>query len=93
MRHFINGVEVTPSNLGEIGFVSQFNNVIDDLDINVDSVLLKREDYEEIIKPHIQQVGFLEGLPYDIVSNSGVTVNYFINFKELPIVRRALRDH
>jgi hypothetical protein len=87
MRHFINGVEVTPSNLGEIGFVSQFNNVIDDLDINVDSVLLKREDYEEIIKPHIQQVGFLEGLPYDIVSNSGVTVNYFINFKENPIFR------
>ncbi len=87
MRHYVNGVEVTPNNLGEIGFVSQFNNVIDDLNINVDSVLLKREDYEDIVKPHIQQVGFFEGLPYDIVSNSGVTLNYFVNFKENPIFR------
>ncbi len=87
MRHFINGIEVTPRNIGKIGVRSVFTDRIDELSSNVDSIVLGLDDYNEIIKPHIQQLGFFEGLPYDMVLNSGITLNYYINFKETPIFR------
>lgn len=87
MRHYINGIEVTPRNIGKIGIRSVFTNRIDELSSDVDSISLALEDYNNIIKPHIINVGFFEGLPYDMVMNSGVTLNYYINFKETPIFR------
>lgn len=87
MRHYINGVEVNPRNLQEIGVQYNGSNISTGLAVNVDSILLVREDYENIIKPHIQQLGFFEGIPYTMVTNSGIPVDYYIDLKENPIFR------
>lgn len=86
MRHYINGIEVTPANLGEIGIRYTNTNQMDELSVNVDRILLKREDYS-IITNHMQQVGPFEGIPYTMVTNAGISIEYFINLKEEPIFR------
>lgn len=87
MRHFINGVQVTPRNIGKIGVRSVFSDRIDELSSNVDSITLGLKDYAELIEPHLNQLGYFEGIPYDMVLNSGITLNYYINLKETPVKR------
>lgn len=87
MRHYINGTEVTPRNLGRIGVRSVFSDRIDVLSSNVDSIVLGRKDYKELVETHINQLGYFEGLPYEMVMNSGITLNYYINLKETPVIR------
>src|SRR5687768_16884017 len=87
MRHYINNREVTPINIGEIGVTYTNSNRSTELSMNVDSILLTREDYQDIIKPYIQQVGFFERLPYKMVTSSGISIEYYIDFKSNTIFR------
>ena len=48
MRHFINGVEVTPRNIDEIGIISDFTNNPDQLNLSTDTIILPREGKEII---------------------------------------------
>ncbi len=86
MKHYINGVQVNPVNQGEIGIRVQYTDRGQDLMVSTDNIVLTREDYD-VIKTHIQSVGFFEGLPYQLISNSGVTLDYFIDLLEKPIFR------
>jgi hypothetical protein len=78
MRHFLNGVEIAPRNLDEIGFVSDYTDNPEIDSISVDSVILPREA-KKIIQDHIQNVGLFEGIPYQIETD-GVTLEYYVDF-------------
>ena len=60
MRHFLNGIEITPRNRNEIGVVSDFSGNPEILNLNTESVILPREAMD-IIKQHILAVGVFEG--------------------------------
>jgi len=78
MRHFINGIEIAPKNLTEIGVVSTFTDNPDILSLSVDSVILPREA-NEIVQTHIQNVGLFEGIPYSVEMDDGVTIEYYVD--------------
>jgi hypothetical protein len=48
MRHFLNGVEVSPRNRDSIGVKSNFTERPTELELNVDSIVLTREAYDII---------------------------------------------
>ena len=87
MRHFLNGVEIAPKNLEEIGFVSDFTDNPDIDKMSVESVILPREA-KKIIEEHIQNVGLFEGIPYQVDSD-GVLIEYYVDF----LSGIKIRDH
>ena len=78
MRHFLNGIEIAPRNLDQIGVVSDFTDNPDFLRINVESVVLPREA-KTIIENHIQNVGLFEGIPYQVQMADGVSIDYYVD--------------
>ena len=87
MRHFLNGIEISPRNREGIGVVSDFSGNPDILSLNVDSLILPREA-NELIRNHINNVGLFEGIPYS-VETGGVTLEYFIDLSD----GLKVRDH
>jgi hypothetical protein len=87
MRHFINGIEIAPKNLTEIGVVSTFTDDPDILSLSVDSVILPREG-KDIVQNHIQNVGLFEGIPYSVQMDDGVTIEYYIDLLDGVKVRQ-----
>jgi hypothetical protein len=83
MKHILNGTEITPKNYEDIGFVIDYENPIADiLSVSVDSVSLVNEA-KAIIENHVfSGLGALEGIPYQIVTDSGQTLEYFVNTKQ-----------
>lgn len=90
MKHFLNGVEVSPRNRDSIGVVSDFTGDPDELNLNVDTIILPREA-NEIVKNHIQQNGLFIGIPYSVDIN-GVTLDYYIDFSD-PSAKPLIRQH
>ncbi len=86
MRHFLNGIEVAPRNLDEIGVVADFTGNPDFLSISVDSLILPREAVE-IVKNHIAQVGLFEGIPYKIELNPNVSVDYYVDLLDNLVIK------
>ena len=80
MRHFLNGIEVAPRNIDDIGVVSDFSGNPDILSLNTESVILPREA-NDLIREHINNVGLFEGIPYSVVT-SGQTLEYFVNLTD-----------
>ena len=77
MRHFLNGIEIAPKNLDDIGVTTDFTDNPDINQITVSSVILPREA-KDIIKNHIQNVGLFEGIPYQ-VETGGLTFEYYVD--------------
>lgn len=88
MRHFINGQEVAPRNINEIGVVSDFTDDPNELKLNVDSVILVREGYE-LVKQHLSTNGIFEGIPYTIEMDNGISLSYYIDLTD----NATFRDH
>jgi len=86
MKHFINGTEIAPRNLQEIGVVSDFTDRPSELELNVDTIVLPNEA-RGIVLAHLQSQGPFEGLPYTITMDGGVTLEYYIDFLENAIFR------
>jgi hypothetical protein len=78
MRHFLNGIEITPRNRNEIGVVSDFSGNPEILNLNTESVILPREAMD-IIKQHILAVGLFEGIPYKVELSGNVSIDYYID--------------
>jgi len=86
MRHFINGTEIAPRNLPDIGVISDFTDRPSELELNIDTIVLPREAMT-IVQTHLQNQGPFEGLPYTVTMPSGVTLEYYIDFLENAIFR------
>jgi hypothetical protein len=80
MRHFLNGIEVAPRNIDDIGVVSDFSGNPDILSLNTELVILPREA-NDLIREHINNVGLFEGIPYSVVT-SGQTLEYFVDLTD-----------
>lgn len=87
MRHFLNGIEISPRNREGIGVVSNFTGDPKELSLNVDSIVLPREA-NDIVRNHIAQSGLFIGIPYTIILDSGTTLDYYVDLTESPIVRQ-----
>jgi hypothetical protein len=87
MKHFLNGVEITPRNRDEIGVVSNFTGDPNELSLSVDSIVLPREGYE-IIQQHILTNGVFIGIPYTVEMDGGITLDYYVDLTEKPIIRQ-----
>ena len=78
MRHFLNGVEVSPRNRDEIGVVCDFTGNPDVLSLNTDTLVLPREA-NQMVKQHIQTNGLFIGIPYQVQMEGGITLDYYID--------------
>lgn len=103
MRHFIDGIEISPRDKEAIGVVSDFSERPDELSLNVESLTLPNEGYV-VVMNHINTQGIFEGIPYTIVLNNGSIIEYYIDltdpsttFRDQEVVvkikRRYARDN
>ena len=86
MRHFLNGLEIAPKNIEDIGVVSIFTDLPDELELNVDKLILPREAYN-IIEDHVNTLGVFEGIPYEIQMGNSLTLQYYVDLTEETIYR------
>lgn len=86
MRHFLNGIEIAPKNLLELGVVSDFTERPSVLELNFDTVTLQREALD-IVKAHVQAQGVFEGIPYTVVMDGGINLEYYVDLTENAIFR------
>lgn len=81
MRHFINGIETSPRNTEEIGVKSDFTERPNELALNVDSVVLVREGYAEVMQWKVTP-GVFQGIPYQVVLDNGAILDYYVDLTD-----------
>ena len=86
MRHFLNGVEISPRNREDIGVISNYTGDPNELSLSVDSIVLPREANDIVIN-HIQQSGVFIGIPYTVEMEGGIVLEYYVDLTEKSIVR------
>jgi hypothetical protein len=91
MRHFLNGIEVSPRNRDEIGVICDFTGNPDILSVNTDTLILPREA-NELVKQHIQTSGLFVGIPYLIQLDGGINLSYYIDLCD-PGSKPVVRQH
>lgn len=90
MKHFLNGIEISPRNREEIGVICDFTGNPDVLSLNTDTLILPREA-NELVKQHIQSNGLFIGIPYQIQLDGGINLDYYIDLCDAgskPVVRQ-----
>ena len=85
MKHFINGVLISPRNIDSIGFKTDFSDSINsvigrELAINVEELTLPNEA-KDIINSWIATNGVFQGIPYQIELNN-TKLEYYIDLTE-----------
>lgn len=93
MRHFINGVEITPRNIESIGFVSNWTDSTSmsdkdhkDLSLNVDTIILPNEGKREV-ENWLSTMGSFAGIPYQVQLSNGTKIDYYVDLTEQPIYK------
>jgi|TARA_R100000084_G_scaffold38927_1_gene15678 hypothetical protein len=86
MKHILNGLEIAPRNIDDIGVISNFGDIPTELELNVDKIIVPREGYN-LIKSHINTLGLFEGIPYEIVMNNGTSLQYYVDLTEETLYR------
>ena len=93
MRHFINGVEITPRNIESIGFVSNWTDSTAmsdkdhrDLSLNIDTIILPNEGKREV-ENWLASMGSFAGIPYQVQLSNGTKIDYYIDLTEQPIYK------
>lgn len=81
MKHYLNGVPVSPRNVLEIGLNTDYTGNPNMLQVDADTVILPREA-REIILNHIATQGPFEGIPYTIVTDGGINLEYYVDLTE-----------
>ena len=84
MRHFLNNIEVSPRNILEIGLNTDFSGNPEILSIDTDTIKLPREA-RQIILDHIASQGVFEGIPYQIITESNVVLDYYVDLTDQTI--------
>ncbi len=88
MKHILNGTAITPENYENIGFVIDYSSPESDiLGISADKITLVNEARELVMQHLFGGPGALEGIPYQIETETGQTLEYFINTYERPEIR------
>lgn len=91
MKHFLNGIEISPRNREDIGIICDFTGNPDILSVNTDTLVLPREA-NELVKQHIQNSGLFVGIPYLIQLDGGINLSYYIDLCD-PGSKPVVRQH
>lgn len=75
-KHFINGVEVTPRNLRDIGFTNS-PDTWDEMELNLNRIILPNEG-RDIVQSYVAQKGYGHGIPYTVIFQ-GIVLQYYID--------------
>jgi hypothetical protein len=86
MKHYLNGIEVSPRNILSIGVTNNFEDRPEYLEVDADKLILPRESLE-IIQQHLLTYGPFEGIPYNLVMSTGETIEYYVDLQEDCIFR------
>lgn len=76
MKFELNGIEVAPLDLLEIGLVSDFTNRPEQLKLTSDRITLPREGLE-IVQDWINTNGLFQGIPATVTTLDGTIINYY----------------
>lgn len=91
MKHFLNGIEISPRNREDIGIICDFTGNPDVLSLNTDTLVLPREA-NQLVKQHIQNSGLFVGIPYQIQLDGGINLDYYIDLSD-PASKPIVRQH
>jgi hypothetical protein len=81
MKHYINGIEITPRNNFDIGIKVDFSARADQNNISVDNVILVNQA-KKLVSDHLLNIGIYEGQLYDVRLGDNVKLNFFIDFSD-----------
>ena len=80
MKHFINGTEITPRNLEDIGISVDFSKDVQQESINIDNLIIPMVG-RDLVMNHLKNIGISEGIPYQI-SFGNKKLPYYIDLLE-----------
>lgn len=80
MKHFINGTEITPRNLEDIGISVDFSKDVQQESINIDNLIIPMVG-KSLVMNHLNNIGISEGIPYEI-SFGNKKLPYYIDLVE-----------
>lgn len=87
MKHFVNGIEVTPRNLEDIGISVDYSKDVQQESINVDNIVLPMNG-KSIVMSHLNTIGISEGIPYEITFGTK-KLPYYIDLVEMLKIRTS----
>ena len=85
MKHYLNGVEVAPRNVLEIGLITDYTGNPEMLQVDTDTIVLPREA-REIIMRHVATQGVFEGIPYTLEVGN-IQLDYYVDLTESFAIR------
>jgi hypothetical protein len=85
MKHYLNGVEVTPRNLEDIGISVDYSKDVQQESVNIDSVVLPVNG-RSIVMQHLNTIGLSEGIPYEITF-ANKKLPYYVDLVETLKIR------
>ena len=85
MKHFLNGVEIAPRNVLDIGLITDYTGNPEMLQVDTDTIVLPREA-REIIMQHVATQGVFEGIPYTL-ETGGIQLDYYVDLTESFAIR------
>ncbi len=80
MKHYLNGVEVAPRNVLEIGLITDYTGNPEMLQVDTDTIVLPREA-RDIIMQHVATQGVFEGIPYTLEVGN-IQLDYYVDLTE-----------
>ena len=80
MKHFLNGVEIAPRNVLEIGLITDYTGNPEMLQVDTDTIVLPREAMN-IIMQHVATQGVFEGIPYTLEVGN-IQLEYYADLTE-----------
>jgi hypothetical protein len=85
MKHYLNGVEVAPRNVLEIGLITDYTGNPEMLQVDTDTIVLPREAMD-IIMQHVATQGVFEGIPYTLEVGN-IQLDYYVDLTESFAIR------
>lgn len=85
MKHYLNGVEIAPRNVLDIGLITDYTGNPEMLQVDTDTIVLPREA-REIIMQHVATQGVFEGIPYTL-ETGGIQLDYYVDLTENLTIR------
>ena len=85
MKHYLNGVEIAPRNVLDIGLITDYTGNPEMLQVDTDTIVLPREA-RDIIMQHVATQGVFEGIPYTIELGS-LQLDYYVDLTENLTIR------
>lgn len=85
MKHYLNGVEIAPRNVLDIGLITDYTGNPEMLQVDTDTIVLPREA-RIIIMQHVATQGVFEGIPYTIELGS-LQLDYYVDLTENLTIR------